>query len=176
MVFTETAVAGAYQIDIERFEDERGFFARVWGARDFAERGLSFVPAHVSLSFNRRKGTLRGLHYQLSPCGEIKLVRCTSGAVYDVALDLRRDSPTFGRWASVELSAENRRMLYIPEGCAHGFQTLRDDTEVSYLINAEYSPSHARGVRWDDPSFRVEWPADVRTMNARDRGYPDFRP
>lgn len=176
MIFTETAVAGAYAIDLERFEDDRGFFARAWGALDFDARGLASRLAHISLSVNREAGTLRGMHYQMAPCSEVKIVRCTRGAIYDVAVDLRRESPTYLKWTAAELSARNQRMLYIPEGCAHGFLTLEDDSEMLYLITAEYSPSHARGVRWNDPAFGIQWPANVRVINERDRGYADYRP
>ena len=116
------------------------------------------------------------MHYQMAPCSEVKIVRCTRGAIYDVAVDLRRESPTYLKWTAAELSARNQRMLYVPEGCAHGFLTLEDDSEMLYLITAEYSPSHARGVRWNDPAFGIQWPANVRVINERDRGYADYRP
>jgi dTDP-4-dehydrorhamnose 3,5-epimerase len=176
MVFLETALPDLYVLDPERAEDERGFFARIWQPRELAGRGLNARLAHVSVSFNRRKGTLRGLHYQVAPMAEAKIVRCARGAIFDVVVDLRPDSPAFTRWAGFELSAENGRGLYIPEGCAHGFQTLRDDSEVLYFISEEFSPGHARGVRWNDPLFAIAWPDDVRTMNERDRTYPDFQP
>jgi dTDP-4-dehydrorhamnose 3,5-epimerase len=176
MIFNETAVAGAYTIDLERFEDERGFFARAWGALDFGAQGLASRLAHISLSVNRHAGTLRGMHYQSMPHAEVKIVRCTRGAIYDVAVDLRRESPTYLKWTGVELTPANGRMLYIPEGCAHGFLTLADESEMLYLISAEYSPAHARGVRWDDPSFGIRWPGEVRVINDRDRGYPDYQP
>ncbi|HET7218708.1 MAG TPA: dTDP-4-dehydrorhamnose 3,5-epimerase [Vicinamibacterales bacterium] len=176
MVFLETALPDLYVLEPERVEDERGFFARIWQPGDFIARGLNPKLAHVSVSFNRRKGTLRGLHYQTAPMAEAKIVRCGRGAVFDVVVDLRHDSPAFTRWVGVELSDDNGRALYIPEGCAHGFQTLRDNTELLYFISAEYSPEHARGVRWNDPVFGITWPDDVRTMNERDRSYPDFQP
>ena len=175
MVFHETAIGGAYLIEPECLRDARGFFTRLWSASDLAARGLVSRFDHASVSFNLRKGTLRGLHYQAAPFAETKLVRCTRGAVYDVAIDLRPGSPTFKRWVAAELSAENRQTFYIPAGCAHGFQTLADDAEIMYLIDAEYSPAHGRGVRWNDPAFGIRWPEDVRTMNDRDRDYPDFR-
>jgi len=173
MVFHETALPGAYILDSECLPDARGFFARLWSVEAFEERGLVARFNHGSVSFNRRKGTLRGMHYQAAPFAETKLVRCTRGAIYDVALDLRADSPTFRRWIATELTAGNRRMLYIPAGCAHGFQTLADDSEVEYMIDATYSPAHGRGVRWSDPAFGIAWPDDERTMNDRDRQYPD---
>jgi dTDP-4-dehydrorhamnose 3,5-epimerase len=179
MRFTETAVAGALVVEPDRFEDERGFFARTFSRDEFAERGLDSRVDQCSLSFNAREGTLRGLHYQEAPHGEAKLVRCTRGAIYDVALDLRAGSPTYLRWAGVELSADNGHALFLPEGCAHGFQTLVDASEVLYQISTPYVPSAARGVRWDDPAFEIDWPPAPphgRTMSARDAEYPDFEP
>ncbi|HXF97252.1 MAG TPA: dTDP-4-dehydrorhamnose 3,5-epimerase [Gaiellaceae bacterium] len=174
MIFRETLLPGAWIVEAEPVEDERGFFARIWDAREFEERGLNGRLVQCSISFNRREGTLRGLHYQAPPHEEAKLVRCTRGAIFDVAVDLRRDSPTFGRWVGVELTEENRRALYIPEGCAHGFLTLVDGCEILYQISEFYAPEAARGVRWDDPAFGVRWPAEVRVINERDRTYPDF--
>lgn len=175
MQFRETPLAGAFVVEAEPIADERGFFARWWGADEFAARELVSRFAHSSLSYNRRKGTLRGMHYQALPFAETKLVRCIRGAVFDVAVDLRRDSPTFRRWFGVELTAENRRAFYIPAGCAHGFQTLTDEAEVLYMIDATYSAEHGRGVRWNDPAFDIAWPEEnARIMNARDAGYPDF--
>jgi dTDP-4-dehydrorhamnose 3,5-epimerase len=174
MVIRDTALAGICILEPERVPDTRGFFARLWSVEALDARGMVSRFNHASVSFNRRKGTLRGMHYQAAPFAETKLLRCTRGAIYDVALDLRADSATFGRWIAEELTAENRRLLYIPAGCAHGFQTLADDSEVEYLIDAPYSPAHGRGVRWSDPAFAIDWPADERTMNDRDRQYPDF--
>ena len=179
MRFSETSVAGALVVEPDRFEDERGFFARTFSSEEFAARGLDVRVDQCSTSFNARAGTLRGLHYQEAPHAEAKLVRCTRGAIYDVALDLRPDSPSYLRWTGVELSADNGRALYIPEGCAHGFQSLVDATEVLYQISAPYVPSGARGVRFDDPAFAIEWPPAPpggRTMSARDAEYPDFAP
>lgn len=176
MTLTDTAVAGAYILDLARIPDDRGFFAEAFHRDTFARAGLSTAIAQVNISYNDRTHTLRGMHYQLTPHAEVKVVRCVRGAVYDVAVDLRPDSPTFGRWAAVELTADNRRAFYVPEGCAHGYQTLTDDTEVHYLVSATYSPSHYRGVRWDDPFFGITWPdAPERHMHPRDLTYPDFR-
>jgi dTDP-4-dehydrorhamnose 3,5-epimerase len=175
VIFTETELAGVWRVEVERHEDERGFFARTFDADEFAARGLATRFPQCSVSFNARVGTLRGMHYQAAPHQEAKLVRCTAGAVYDVALDLRPGSPTWGRWTAAELSAANRAALYVPEGCAHGFQTLAEATEVFYQISAAHHPASARGVRWDDPAFAVAWPdAERRVISARDRAYPDF--
>jgi dTDP-4-dehydrorhamnose 3,5-epimerase len=161
-------------MDPEPRQDERGFFARTWCERECGERGMNLHVAQCNVSFNKKVGTLRGLHYQAAPFEEAKLVRCTHGSIYDVIVDLRPASPTFKRHLAVVLSAGNRRALYVPEGCAHGFQTLEDDTEVFYQMSAPYSADHARGVRWDDPAFGIEWPAAERNMADRDRAYPDF--
>jgi len=174
MKFTESKVQGAYIIEIDKFEDERGFVAYSWTARDFLEQDLDTKFVEMIISYNARQGTLRGMHYQSAPFAQAKLVRCTKGAIYDVAIDLRPDSPTFKRWEAVELTAENHRMFYIPEGCAHGFQTLEDDTEVFYQISNVYAPEQYGGVRWDDPAFGVLWPDAERTIIARDREFPDF--
>jgi dTDP-4-dehydrorhamnose 3,5-epimerase len=174
MRFVATEVADVWVIEPDRLEDERGFFARTWDADVFAEHGLSSRFVQSSVSYNRARGTLRGLHYQVAPHEEAKLVRCTSGAVFDVAVDLRVGSETFRHWFGVELSSDNRRALYVPEGCAHGFLTLADDSEVSYQISQFWAPDAGRGVRWDDPAFGIEWPGEVVVMNERDRGYPDF--
>ena len=174
MRFHPLSIPGAWLIEPEPAADERGFFARTFCARQFADRGLEIAIVQCGVSFNLRRGTLRGMHYQAAPHEEAKLVRCTRGAVYDVIADLRPGSPSFKQWVSTELSADNRRVLYIPEGCAHGFQTLIDDAEVSYEISAFYYPESARGVRWDDPAFRFHWPLPVEAMSERDRLFPDF--
>lgn len=174
MIFSPTDLAGVLIIDIEPQTDDRGFFARLWGRDEFAERDLVSEFSHVSVSFNTRRSTLRGLHYQTPPFAETKIVRCIRGGIYDVALDLRPESPTFRRWTAVELTADNRRALYIPAGCAHGFQTLTPDAEVLYMIDKPYRPDAARGARWNDPAFGIAWPEGDRKMNARDAGYPDF--
>jgi dTDP-4-dehydrorhamnose 3,5-epimerase len=174
MRFTETKVAGAFLIEPEPIADERGFFARTWCREEFADHGLNPSLAQANVSFNHRKGTLRGLHYQADPHAEAKLVRVTRGAIWDLALDLRRDSPTFLEWVTVELTAENRRTLYVPEQFAHGYQTLADETEVWYQISERYAPDAARGLRWDDPRLAIEWPAaERRVISARDRAWPD---
>jgi dTDP-4-dehydrorhamnose 3,5-epimerase len=174
VIFLPTAVPGAFVVEPERREDARGFFARTWCAREFEAHGLDPRLVQCSVSFSKRRGTLRGMHYQAPPFAEAKLVRCTMGAIHDVVIDLRPASPAYRQHMAVTLTAESRRMLYVPEGCAHGFQTLADDTEVFYQMSAVHSPDHARGVRWDDPAFAIAWPADDRIMNERDRSYPDF--
>ncbi len=174
MRFTELSLAGAFLIDMEPRHDERGLFARAWCRREFEAHGLSTVIEQCNVSFNSKCGTLRGLHYQVAPHEEIKLIRCTRGAIYDVIVDLRPVSATFGRWFGTELTAENRRMLYIPQGMAHGFLTLRPDTEVYYQISVPYVAPAARGVRWDDPAFGIVWPGPVEVISERDRTFPDF--
>ena len=176
MLFTETKLKGAFIIEPEKLEDERGFFARSWCEREAAAYGLHPKWVQCNISFNKQKATLRGMHYQSVPSEEAKLVRCTMGAIYDVIIDLRPDSSTFRQWLVAELSAENRRMLYIPEGFAHGFLTLDENTEIFYQMSEFYSPGHARGVRWNDPSFAIKWPIEVRVISKQDRNYPDFRP
>lgn len=174
-MFVETFLKGAFVVDLEKREDDRGFFARAFCQREFAEHGLEVQVAQCNISFNERKGTLRGMHYQVSPFEEAKLVRCTRGSIYDVIIDLRGDSRTFGRPFGVELTARNRRMLYIPREFAHGFQTLEHDTEVFYQMSQYYSAEHSRGVRWNDPAFGIEWPPDERIISERDQQYSDFR-
>ena len=173
MRFLATPVTDAFVVEPEFIEDERGFFARSWCQREFAAHGLNPALVQCSISFNRQKGTLRGMHFQTRPHEEAKLVRVTRGAAYDVALDVRPDSPTLGRHVAVILTAENRRMLYIPEGCAHGYLTLEDATEVAYQMSAFFEPEAARGVRFDDPAFGIPWPDEVRVIAERDRNYPD---
>jgi dTDP-4-dehydrorhamnose 3,5-epimerase len=176
MVFTETKLKGAFIIELERNEDERGFFARTFCVDEFQARGLNARLIQCSISFNHRRHTLRGMHYQHPPHGECKLVRVTQGAIHDVIIDLRENSPTFKEHAAVELSAGNRRQLYVPEGFAHGFQTLADETEVFYQMSATYVPALGGGVRWNDPAFGIAWPAaGQRIMNERDANYPDFK-
>jgi dTDP-4-dehydrorhamnose 3,5-epimerase len=175
--FQELPLAGAFLVEPERRDDGRGFFARAWCRREFEDYGIRCDWVQCNLSFNRRRGTLRGLHYQRAPWGEAKLVRCVRGAAYDVIVDLRPGSPHYGRWAAAELTADNRRMLYVPEGFAHGFQTLEDNTELFYQMGQYYLPKAAAGLRWDDPALGIAWPAcRRRLLSARDRAYPDFVP
>ena len=177
MIFKETKLQGAYIIQVEPFEDERGSFARTFCREEFEKRGLNSAVAQSNVSQNRRKGTVRGMHYQIAPHAEAKLVTCIAGSIYDVIIDLRPGSITSCQWIAVELSARHPRyLLYIPEGFAHGFQTLEDDTEVFYQMSHVYVPQAARGVRWDDPAFAIRWPDGPRTISERDQHYPDFRP
>lgn len=173
MHFLPTSLPGAFVIEPERSADARGFFARTWCAQEFRDHGLEPALAQCSVSFNARKGTLRGLHFQVPPHTEVKLVRCTRGALFDVAVDLRPDSPTFRQWVGVELTENDGRALYVPRGFAHGFLSLADGSEASYQISAPHVPEAARGVRWDDPFLGVEWPGPVAVMADRDRHYPD---
>jgi dTDP-4-dehydrorhamnose 3,5-epimerase len=174
LIIRDTAIPGVKVIEPKRHGDERGFFARTWLREVFAAAGLEVDLEQSAISHNPRAGTLRGMHYQVEPHSETRLVRCTRGSLYDVALDLRQDSPTFLGWHAEELSVENRLGLYIPRGCAHGFLTLEDDTEVFYQITAAYAPEKAAGVRWNDPAFAIEWPAAVEVIAERDACYPDF--
>ena len=174
MIFQPTGLTGAYVIAIERLSDERGFFARSFCAREFEDHGLNPSMAQCNISYNRHAGTLRGMHFQASPFEEAKLVRCTRGAIHDVIIDLRPDSPTFMRHVGVLLTPDERNMLYVPEGFAHGFLTLEDHTEVFYQMSEFYVPGAARGFRWDDPAFAIDWPAPVSMISARDAAYPDF--
>ncbi len=171
MKFTALPIPGAYLLGLDELEDERGFFARVFCREEFLARGLNPDVVQCSLSFNHRRATLRGMHYQAEPHAEAKLVRCTRGAVYDVVLDLRAGSPTYLQWAAAELSAGNRRAVYVPEGCAHGFQTLEDGTDVYYQMSAPYQPESARGVRWDDPAHGIAWPLPDPVVGERDRSF-----
>jgi len=174
MIFTETKLRGSFIIDVEPREDERGFFARSWCEDEFRIHGLNSRLVQCNISFNNKRGTLRGIHYQAAPFPEAKLVRCTMGAIYDVIIDLRADSLTFKQWISVELTAENRRALYIPKDFAHGFQTLMDHTEVFYQMSEFYHPECARGVRWNDLAFGIVWPVAPRIISQQDAGYADF--
>jgi dTDP-4-dehydrorhamnose 3,5-epimerase len=174
MRFSETKIPGVFEISIEPNSDERGLFARSWCAQEFESHGLNPKLVQCSISFNTHKGTLRGVHYQVAPYQEAKLVRCTRGAIFDVAIDLRPHSRTFKSWVSAVLTAELRNMLYVPEGCAHGFLTLEDNTEVFYQMSEVFNPDSARGVRWDDPAFQIAWPAEVEQISERDRTCPDF--
>lgn len=176
MKFKETKLEGIYLVEPKRFEDERGFFAPCFVAREFAERGMASQFVESNISYSKTRGTLRGMHYQGAPYGQDKLIRCTRGAIFDVAVDLRRDSRTFKQWIAFKLTAENRSMMYIPGDCGHGFQTLVDDTEVFYMVSQPYIPESSRGIRWNDPSFGIEWPdVGTRILIERDQTYPDFK-
>jgi len=174
VIIQPTPITGAYVIGIDPIADDRGFFARTWCRRELEEIGLSAEISQCSISVNRTKGTLRGMHVQGTPHEETKVVRCAHGAIFDVVLDLRRDSPTFLQWHAVELTAANRLALYVPKGCAHGFQTLEDDSEVAYQISEFYHPECSRTVRWNDPAFGIRWPLPVSIMSAADQSCPDF--
>lgn len=172
MHFHETRVAGSWIIDPNPHHDERGRFMRAWCGREFEEHGIRFSPVQANMQFNPRKGTLRGLHLQVAPALEAKLVRCTRGRVFDVAVDLRAGSTSFGQWCGVELSPENGRMLYVPEQCAHGFQSIEDNSELMYLTSAFYAPECCRGARFNDPTFGIRWPIPVSAMSDQDRNWP----
>lgn len=174
MIFNETKLKGAFVIEPEKLDDKRGFFARTWCVREFEEHGLNPNLVQCNISFNTKRGTLRGMHYQMAPHEEAKLVRCTMGSIYDVIIDLRSDSPTYKQWFHVDLSADNRKMIYIPEGFFHGFLTLQDNTEVFYQMSEFYASECAIGIRWNDPSFGMDWPDDVLVISEKDRTYPDF--
>ena len=174
MIFRETELAGAFVVENEAIDDERGWFARIYDESEFAERGLAARFVQGSAAFNTERDTLRGLHYQEEPHVEAKLVRCTRGSLYDVIVDLRPGSATFKQWVAVELTAADGPMLYVPEGLAHGYLTLEAETEALYLISALYAPDAARGVRWDDPAFGIEWPREPRVMSEKDKAWPDF--
>ena len=174
MKFLETKLPGVFEICLELIHDQRGFFARAWCQEEFSSRGLNSRLVQCNLSGNLRKGTLRGMHFQAAPFAEAKLVRCTRGSIFDVALDLRKDRPTFKQWTRAVLTAQNHRMLFIPEGCAHGFLTLEDDSEVFYQMSESYHPEAAHGFRWDDPAFGIEWPSKAEVISDRDASYADF--
>ena len=174
MKFQETKLAGVFELQIEPHSDERGFFARTWCEKEFKDKGLNPALVQCSISLNTRKGTLRGMHYQAAPFPETKVVRCTQGAIYDVVLDLRPASVTFKDWIGVVLSAQKRNMIYVPAGCAHGFLTLENEAEIFYQISEFYHSESARGVRWNDPAFRIHWPDKVEVISERDANYPDF--
>lgn len=174
MKFFEVPLKGAYIVELEPIEDDRGFFARSWCQKEFSDHGLNPDLVQCNISFNKTKNTLRGMHYQVKPHEEAKLVRCTQGAIYDVIIDLRPDSATFKEWFGLELSSVNRRMLYIPESFAHGFLTLEHNTEVFYQMSEFFHPECGRGIRWNDPAFKIDWFSDVKTISDRDRNYPGF--
>ncbi|MBI3715407.1 MAG: dTDP-4-dehydrorhamnose 3,5-epimerase [Betaproteobacteria bacterium] len=172
MIFVPTPLAGAFVVELKRLEDDRGFFARSFCRDEFRARGLNPEVWQCNVSFNPRRGTLRGMHFQADPYAEDKLIRCTRGIIWDVIVDLRADSPGYRKWFGAELSAESRRALYVPKGFAHGFQTLADDAEVLYMMSESYHPESARGVRWDDPAIGIEWPLAGPSMSDKDRSYP----
>ena len=172
MRFTEINVSGAQVIDPSPHQDERGRFMRAWCADEFREHGLNFLPVQANMGLSVRKGTTRGMHFQVPPALEAKLVRCTRGTIFDVVLDVRPDSPSSGKWYGVELSAENGRMLYVPEGCAHGYQTLEENTEMYYMTSAFYTPGAMRGARFDDPAFNIQWPLFPTVVSEQDRSWP----
>jgi dTDP-4-dehydrorhamnose 3,5-epimerase len=174
MVLVETKLKGVFEIHLEPKFDERGFFARAWCQKEFESKGLNSKLVQCSISFNSRKGTLRGMHYQTAPFAESKVVRCTKGAIYDVVVDLRLDSATYKNWIAVLLTATNRHMVYVPEGCGHGFLTLEDETEIFYQMSEFYNAESARGVRWNDPAFKIAWPEKVEVISERDQNYPNF--
>ena len=174
MIFSETKLSGAYVIDIEKREDERGFFARVWDKNECSKMGLESEFIQSSISFNKKRGTLRGMHYQIRPYEESKFVRCTQGKIFDVIVDLRKNSETFKQWISLELSSLNHKILYIPKGFAHGFQTLEDNTEVNYDITQVFSPKHSRGLIWNDSAFKIKWPLDITLISKKDKEYKPF--
>jgi dTDP-4-dehydrorhamnose 3,5-epimerase len=171
---TPAKLAGSWTVEIEPIGDERGFFARIWDEQVFADAGAPVRNVQTNLSYNRRRGTIRGLHWQVEPYGETKFLRCTRGSVFDVAVDLRRDAPTYGQWQGVVLSAEQRNLVFVPAGCAHGYQALEDDSEVSYQVSHPYQPGSERGIRWDDPAIGIEWPIthDV-VVSPKDASWPD---
>jgi dTDP-4-dehydrorhamnose 3,5-epimerase len=175
MIFREGKLAGAQIIDLERREDDRGFFARMWCEREFRDRGLVDAISQINTAVSLRAGTLRGMHFQTAPHEEVKIVRCLRGAVYDVLVDLRPDSPTYRQWMGVELTAESGRMVYVPKGCAHGYLTLAGDTELMYFASCPYAPDAAKGVRFDDPAFAIRWPAAPQVISQADRSWPEFK-
>lgn len=176
MKFELTEIAGALLVDLEARIDERGFFARVFAVDEFRSKGVTFEPVHANLTFTNRAGTIRGLHYQVAPATEQKLIRCIRGAIFQVAVDVRPESPTYLRHVGVRLDAESRRALYVPGGCAAGAQALTDGAEAFYLVSASYSPEHERGIRFDDPAFAIDWPLEPTIVSAKDRAWPDFDP
>lgn len=176
MIFNSTPIDGAYLIDLEKRCDERGFFARSFCREEFGRMGLETCFPQMNVSYNRARWTMRGMHYQEQPASEVKIVTCMSGALFDVVLDLRRQSASYAEWFGAELSSANRRMMYVPAGCAHGFLTLADNTDVLYLMSASHAPNLERGIRWNDPHFRIRWPHEPSVISARDREFADYAP
>jgi dTDP-4-dehydrorhamnose 3,5-epimerase len=175
VIFTKTKLKDTHIIEIEKLEDTRGFFARSWCRKEFDEHGLISTVVQANISWNKKKGTLRGMHYQIPPYEEVKLVRCSRGSIYDVIIDLRKDSPSYMQWLGVELTADDYKLLYVPGGFAHGFQTLEDDTEVVYQVSQFYTPGAETGLRWEDPAFSINWPLDVQVISDKDRNWPDYQ-
>jgi len=174
MIFTKTTLEGAYVIEIEKLNDQRGFFGRTWDCKEFEQHGLNPNLVQCNISYSKKRGTLRGIHYQITPFEEAKLIRCTRGMIFDIIIDLRKSSKTFKKWVSFELSNNNYKMLYVPEGFAHGFQTLEDNTEVFYQMSQFYNPDSERGVRWDDKTFNIKWPLKPTLISEKDKSYEDF--
>jgi dTDP-4-dehydrorhamnose 3,5-epimerase len=174
MKFTETKLKGAFIVEIEKLTDDRGFFARSWCRKEFEAYGLTSRVVQTNVSFNHKKGTLRGMHYQIAPYQESKLIRCTRGAIYDVIIDLRPDSPTYKQWIGVELTADNYTLFFVPEDFAHGFMTLVDDTEITYQVSPFYTPGSEKGIRFNDPTLNIQWPLEVFVISEKDRTWPDF--
>lgn len=175
MKFTETPLKGAFVIDLEKREDERGFFARAWCQKEFESNGIYRLPVQANMSYNKKAGTIRGMHYQAAPYQESKLIRCINGAIYDVIIDLRKDSPTYKQWFGIELNTKNRTMLFVPEDFAHGFLALEDHSEVMYQVSAFYNFESERIIRYDDPSFNIKWPIEVTVVSEKDITTPNFK-
>jgi dTDP-4-dehydrorhamnose 3,5-epimerase len=175
VIFEPTPIEGSFLVTMEPREDDRGWFARAWCEEEFRERGVDVRAVQTNVSYNRRRGTIRGLHWQVEPYGEAKLVRCTAGAVFDVAIDVRPASPTYTRWQGISLAAGDQRLVYVPEGCAHGYQALTDGTELTYNVSHAYVPGAERGVRWNDPAFAIEWPLAEAIVSEKDESWPDFQ-
>ena len=175
MIFKETLLEGVFVIELELIRDNRGFFARTFCQKEFKKKGLSDIILQCSTSFNKKKVTLRGMHYQSEPYAEPKIVLCTNGAIYDVVVDLRKNSSTYKKWVANELNMKSQKMIYIPKGCAHGFQTLEDNTEVFYQMSEFYHPEYAKGIRWDDVAFNIQWPLPISVISQKDLSYPDFK-
>jgi dTDP-4-dehydrorhamnose 3,5-epimerase len=175
MKFRETNLEGAYIIEIEKLSDDRGFFARSWCRKEFEAQGLSPDLVQANVSYSYKKGTIRGMHYQIAPYQESKLIRCTRGAIYDVIIDLRPDSPTYKQWTGVELTVDNYTMFFVPKDFAHGFQTLTDETEIAYQVSQFYTPGSEKGIRYNDPNFNIQWPLEVTIISDKDRAWPDFK-
>jgi dTDP-4-dehydrorhamnose 3,5-epimerase len=174
MIFTETPLKGAFVIDLEKRGDDRGFFGRAFCRHELGAHGLDSAIAQANLSYNVNKGTLRGMHFQKAPHAEDKMIRCIAGSIHDVILDIRPDSPTFGKWFAAELSADNRRMMYVPKGFAHGYQALTDHSEALYLVTEFYTPTHEAGIRWNDPRFNIQWPIAEPILSPKDAVHPDY--